>query len=619
MKHATLLLLLAFPLILSAQPVPDDAVIATVGEDPITAGEFRARYALGVFPYKDQERLAPVVRLQFLYSLIAERLLAAEARNRGFESEDLFRRNRDLAREMFMRDRLFRDSVRGAVTVTEEDIRQRYVEDQRNIQFEFLFSPLEESIRSLHRLLRAGVPFDTLLMAQQRDDPASQPRESARDASLEARLATLAPGEVSEPIDAADGWYIVRKMDYGNPFRSEDDLARRRKRIESQLRAEKEAEATRAFVARLWRGRRVTFTEDNYRAIGQALLEDYRAQAAADTSDLLFPSLRTFDSLRVLWSTRLEEPFLVWSADDAGEPGARTDALPAPMPLGQALDNLQKADLRLDADEIRLFPDRYRLRMRELADRWLLTQEAYRLGLDGHPDVLRDVGMWSAAGLAEMIPELLWEQFIANDDSLWNFYITRPDLFGPPVEVRIVEVLTRDEERMQEVVASFRSGADLHALAGEYSERPGAAERNGELGFFPVSDHGPIGRAAFGLRIADAAGPLSTSDGRSFFQLVDRRYPGLRFDGWSALRDTAEARAGAGLRLAKTEQLLRRLAARGGIRIDASTLGRIAVRSLQMFSIRHLGFGGRIPAVPGVAPLFEAVMEGMGERGDIIP
>jgi parvulin-like peptidyl-prolyl isomerase len=608
MKSAICLILLLLPVLARSQDIGDDAVLATVGDERITVGEFRARLALGVFPYKDHERLAPVIRVQFLYSLIAERLLMAEAQRLGFDSEDRFRRNRRMAAEMFMRDRLYRDSVRRAVGVTEEEIRALYVEEQQMIQYDFLFSPQETEIRIFERLMQGGTSFDTLIAAQRQGsdrEEAENPPSAEMDETFREHIDRLAPGAVSAPLRGEDGWYIVRKMDYGDPFRSEYELQKRWKRLENSLRAEKEAGETIAFVRRLWKGRTARFEEEFYRGVGQALLQDYRAQVAADTSELLMPTLRVFDSLRDAWAQRLEQPFL------------RIEE--SVLAVGDALDLLQKSDMRLAPAELSSLPELYTMRTREMADRFVVTEEAYRLGLDRHPDVLRDVGMWAANGLAEMIPELLWEQFIASDDSVWNYYISRPDLFGPPVEVKIVEVLKRDAEDVLEVIEAWRGGADLHELARDVSERPGAAERGGELGFFPVSEYGAIGRSAFGLRIADVTGPVRTSDGWSFFQLVDRRHPPSAIDGWKALRDSMEVLARPGLMRAKTDALLRRLAARGGISVDSELLNRLSVKPMQMFSIRTLGFGGRIPAVPGVAPLYDAVMEGMAERGDAVP
>jgi parvulin-like peptidyl-prolyl isomerase len=634
MKQA-LFVLLAFlpvflPSFLSAQSIPDDAIIARVGDERITVGEFRARFALGVFPYKDQERLLPVIRVQFLYSLIAERLLMAEAINRGFDAEDRFRRNRRLATEMFMRDRLFRDSVRGRVAVTEDEIRTSFLEEQQRIQYDFLFSKDEAELHNLQRLLKGGIDFDTLMAAQQRGQMGTDQgdaqgtaqgdaRETAMDEDFRSRIDVLAPGAVSEPLRGEDGWYLVRKLDYGNPFRSEYELQKRWKRLESELRGRKEAEETITFVRHLWQGRSARFEEEPFRAIGQALLTDLRQQAAADTNEMLQPSSQTFDSVRNAWAQRLSEPFLrIGDTKMSGEE-AKTSGEETSLSVGDALDRLEASDFRLAAEELSAFPELYRIRTRELADRFLVTTKAAGLGYEQHPDVRRDVGMWAANGLAEIMPELLWEQFIANDDSLWNYYITRPDLFGPPVEVKIIELLTDDETVLREAVADFQAGKSLQDLASVHSERPGAAERNGELGYFPVSEYGAIGRTAFGLRIADAAGPLETPDGYSFFQLVDKRYPGIPVHGWDALRDTVSAVARAGLTRAKTDQLLRNLASRSHISVNTDLLKDLPLKSMQMFSIRSLGFGGRIPAVPSVLPLYEAVMEGMEQRGDAAP
>ncbi len=639
MKTFLCILLLIGPLRLVAQTPSDDEVLARIRGEEITVGEFRTRYALAVFPYKDREYLAPAVKLQFLYSLIAERLLMIEARRLGFDAEDRFRRNRRMAEEMFIRDRLYRDSVRARVSVSVEEIRLRFAEEQQRIQYDFLFHTKESDILNLYRLLRSGIPFDTLLAEQQRvvgDDPPA-PRDTDLEPAFRARIDSLAPGAVSSPLQGADGWYLVRKMDYGNPIRSEYELQKQARRIESRLRTEKEAEETIAFVRRLWDGREARFEQEPYRILAQALQEDYRAQARADTSDMLLASEGVFDSLRALWALRLEEPFVRISAqrisaqrtsdERASDERASDERASAParengeqqLSIGDALDRLQSSDLRLPAKELAAFPQLYRTRTRELVDRFLLTREGYRLGLDRHPDVRTDLAMWTANGLAQMVPELLWEQFIASDDSLWNFYISHPDLFGPPVEVKIVEVLTREAESMRSVIEEFRRGAGLHELALRYSVRQGAAERNGELGFFPVTQYGGIGRTAFGLRIADAAGPVDTPEGQSFFQLVDKRYPGTPIPDWKSLRDTATAVIRSGVMRSKTEALLRTLASRGGITVNPALLEQVPVTSMQMFTIRSLGFGGRIPAVPGVAPLYEAVMEGLGMQSGVAP
>lgn len=588
-----------------AAQVPDEAVIATVGDDVVTAGEFRARYALTVFPYKDQERLTPVVMRQFLYALVAERLLAQEARRSGFDAEDHFRRNLRMAEEMFVRDRLFRDSVRAQVEVTADEVRQRYIDEQRAVQYDFLRFPDEERVRNLHRIYLSGVPFDTLLAAQRRvTDPGTAQQQGGVAEAFGSKIDTLCDGCVSLPLEGEDGWYLVRRRTAFTGLPDDHTFEKSYRRIAGQLRTEEETAASVDFVRRLWKGREAKIEEEFYRGIGEALLEEYDRQRRAGRDMLSAPNA-LFDSLRGRWTLQLDAPF-ARVGDDV-------------LTVGEALDHLSGLDLRLQREQADRARVLYRERVRDMLDRFVVTRAGYAAGLHQSDEVRRDVSMWVANGLAQSVPDLLFEQFIAQDDSLWQLYADRPDIFGPPVEIRVIEIFSRDSLRMADAAAAFAEGASLERLAAQFRDEGEDPARNGVSAWFPVTERETVGRRAFAMRVADAAGPLRSGGGWSLFQLRDRRYPGMRLTGWNDLRDSTAAVAGDAILRARVDQLVRRLAGSTPITVDAALLDAIDVPAAQMHTVRILGFGGRIPAMPAVMPLYEAVMEGMMEAGKPVP
>jgi hypothetical protein len=80
MKTVGLLLYLLFILPVLGQSIEDDdIVIATVGDDSITRGEFVNRLLMTIWPEKHRKGYLNEIKRQFLYSMIAERLLAKEA------------------------------------------------------------------------------------------------------------------------------------------------------------------------------------------------------------------------------------------------------------------------------------------------------------------------------------------------------------------------------------------------------------------------------------------------------------------------------------------------------------------------------------------------------------
>ncbi|MCB2205923.1 peptidylprolyl isomerase [bacterium] len=610
MRFITIWLILLAPVVLLAQgvpdeAVPDEAVLARVGDAGITAGEFRLRYALSVFPYKDQAGLTPVVKRQFLYSLVAERLLASEARRLGYDAEDRFRRNLRMAEEMFARDLLYRDSVRAKVQVSAADVRARYLAEQKAVEFDFLRFDSEQGARNVGDILRGGTPFDTLLAVRMRSGTANDAAsESAPEPALLQAMDTLCSGCVSNPLKGDDGWYLLRRRVRQSALPDDYSFDAQYKRIENTLRNEREATESVAFVQRLWEGRQAQMDETWYRRLGEALLADYRRQYARG-DDMMQASDLLFDSLRSTWRSDLDAAFARVGSDV--------------LTLGEALDRLAQLDLRLKREQADLARRLYRERVRDMLDRFVVTRKAYALGLQRDSEVRNQLTMWTANGLAQSVPDLLFEQFVADDDSLWHLYITRPDLFGAPVEVRILQAHAGDSSRIATAVKTFQEGETLERIAKQLRKEGENAAFNGASDWFAVSERGRIGRLAFGMRIADGGGPVAADGGYTFFQLLDRRYPGMRLSGMQALRDTVARKEGPQIRRARTDQLLRRLAGRSSIRIDAAMLDALQPAAMQMHTVRLLGFGGRIPAMPGVMPLYEAVMEGMMQAGKEVP
>jgi hypothetical protein len=85
--------------------------LATVGSSVITAGDFLERFELMPWPNKDKKERTEFTKLEFLHSIVAEKLLAMEAaaQNIGTDSSTLkFQNNLE---RLFVRDELYKREV----------------------------------------------------------------------------------------------------------------------------------------------------------------------------------------------------------------------------------------------------------------------------------------------------------------------------------------------------------------------------------------------------------------------------------------------------------------------------------------------------------------------------
>src|SRR3970282_1772666 len=136
-----------------------ESYVGKAGEQFISEQEFLQRFELLPSLYRDRKSQLETAKLELLYSIIAERLLAQEAEARGLVSDTLFQREFGEINALFARDQLYRDEVSAKVTVTQDEIRNGIAQAQRQILMSFLFFGKEEDARFIRSRIRTVQEF----------------------------------------------------------------------------------------------------------------------------------------------------------------------------------------------------------------------------------------------------------------------------------------------------------------------------------------------------------------------------------------------------------------------------------------------------------------------------
>ncbi len=582
----------------------DSTILARVNGREIRGAEFIDRFSLTVYPQKSRLGNLASAKQQFLLSLIAEKLLADEARRRHIDQDPILRRKLAGAEAMFVRDKLYRDAVRAKVRFGDADLWKYYRKIRNEVEYQFLYGKRRSEMDNLRRLLDAGMGFDSLLAAQQgRDSAASAPVRRA-DEELLAAVQSLAPGEVSEVVAVSSGFYIVRRMPAMNEEQERAMFDQRKPEIARRYREELEVAAAKKFVRDLWKGKKSVIRKDLFSEIGLALKQHFTRLAKEQEGNLLSPGGDFFEDLRRRYEGREREAFYSIGKDTVS--------------LREWLDRLEEQSIMLRRSDVASFPARYKSIVQDMIDQRLITREGYRRGLQNSPDVRGELLLWTENGLAQSLADDMAEQFIASDDSLWHYYLRNPRIFGPPLELKIVEILHAVPDTLERLRARIARGAPIRTLARDYSQRADARETEGEMGYFPITRYPEISRVALGMKIGELSPVVEHKEGYSIFTVADvRRKTDSTVSSIADIRSQIERRWKDGILQSRLSKLVYDLALKAQISVDQELLARTPATPAQMFTFRYLGFGGRIPAVPSVAPLAGPVWEALSRAGKI--
>ncbi len=562
------------------KPVPlRNDTLAKAGDKIITARDFIQRYELTIWQGKERKTQVDKNKLEFLYSMIAEKLLALEALALGLDKEPEIEKAIKQTEKLLVLDELYKLEIKNKVEVTEKEIIEALPKFNTEVEVHYIIARTKNEADSIWGLLKGGIEFDSLMAELGQ----SQNKEKLRWGDIYEPIEKvvydyLSIGEVYQPILVDSLWYIIKLAGKFSKFGlSPDEIESAKSQVRKIIQLRKEREKFIEFSRKFGEGKilkvdaqllKLLFSEIN------KLVEKKKLIRRAENVAVYPIAILRDDFLEIKKNlvNHLDDYFL--KADSF----KRT--------LDYVIDQLSFKGFVLRSENQSVGGTLNSL-LKTIINEEFLAFEGYRRGLDKSPEVLKDMEMWRDAYLAyamkkRLLDSLNLERKITAEELLKG-YATSSQIW----EIKIQEILVDDLSFADSLLKLIEQGYDMGELARRFSKREWARENEGIIGYVLSNQLGEIGQIAGTLEPGQVYGPIYTDEGYSIFKLLDKRKPKDTL--YVVNYDTF------GIALNK---LIASLADKYGVEVRAEVLKSIEVTYINTIVVRFLGFGNRILAVP---------------------
>lgn len=574
--------------------------LARVGPKVITNSEFVERYEMTPGFRRHVKGMEESTKLEFLFTLIAEKLFALEAKEQHLDTTEVIRFSSKAFEKMFVRDALFHREIKNKISVSEDEIITATIKNASRLYVNFLFSEDKNEIEQIYDYLNNGIPFDSILAESPEREEQPEPIQvlfGQLEENVEDAVFNLKVGEHTKPLLTRDGWYIFRLVNRsGNIFLTEKDKEEAGKTIVRIVEGRKLRKRQAEFYAEFLGNKKVDVNPVIFESLARKIsliIEFKRNNFQYNEGDPIYlDAVDIIDIKSQFGEDTLSMPFVKFESD--------------PITTGDfirilAFDGYSATDYKLNF--IRASLD---FTTRRVIEHELFYREGIRRGYQNLPEVRSEVERWTDNYLFQLLQNNIVDSVKVTDQEIRDYYeqLNKPKVF--PTVVNIIEVLTSSLDVVDTVLDEISKGANIRLLAAKYSERDFTKGKNGEFGRFSVSSYGDIGRIAATMEVGDIYGPLKVPEGYSIFQLIEKYEEYIE-----PLKplDQVKEQYKLDLKFDKARMKLidftYNLALKHDIELNLTEFDNVEVTRIPSFGIRHLGFGGKIAAVPILAPNVE--------------
>lgn len=563
-------------------------VLARSGDLFISEREFVERFEM--LPALQRSRASRIEesKLDLLVSIIAERLLAQEARQRGLDQDSSFRSAFQEVRKVLARDELYRREISNAVQISEKEIAEGMAQALKEVLISFVYVEREADAEFLRKQMRTGEDFERIAI----DSSFRAVRDTATviwgdaDAEIERAAYRLKNHDLSPVVAAGSGYYILRiKGARRNSYFASLAPSVLRELVERKLRERKESVRLNEFTAEVLRGKTGFARPQPLRLLADAMEKSYATRKISGPASLsetmVAEILQRCET--VADDTLAVAEKVVWSVRDI-------------------VMRLRNTGFNLDSTGVRSVHRRLNNQLRIWVQQELLEQEALARRLDQSPAVARQLETWFQSMLAQYMKEHVRRQVSVTNAEVATVQRLTDSAFSIPT-VRIRELRTSSLDDMEQALRQLDRGEPLEAVSVRWSGDSVLRAQRGMSDPFQISERPPLGELAWQMRPGERLGPLHIGNEYVYFELISKDSSSNRAgvqqaEAFEAVRK--EARRQKEKRV--LDLFLAKSAETRGFAIYQDRLLNLKVSWTPMMTFRILGFGGRMFAVPFVDP-----------------
>lgn len=590
MKYSLIIFLLSFLVI--NEIVAQSDILVKLENSEITKEEFLKRFELT--PRVRSSTDIDSQKVHFLYTLIAEKLWAKDARRQNLDTLELFQQYISNLEKMLVRDALFKKVVENKINITPEELNAAIDKKRFELHLKFLFSQSKNEIDSLYRLLSV-TPIDSLLKNRSERNEQQEPIKvvfGQMEKSLEDSLYQLGIDEYTKPIFNEIGWviyYLADKVELSVPALS-DQQTFYSELNEVLLRREKQ-KLMSDYLRTLLKDVNVSADGKIFQTLVDTL---YKAFSQKDfTTETTVYYLYEDDLLKInnsIEAELLKRDFIKFQ----NNPISLKGFLYYLYSNNFRSSGLDKASIRNSLNGV----------VREFIQFEIIARKGYKENLHLLPEVQDELSMWKDNFLSQYLRNTYTSKARVSDAELEKHISIISDSLISTTFVSITDVILNSLEEVQYLFSQIQLGEDFEDIVKELNLLPSQVHRSDSLK--PLSEYSELTNIIESMEPGSIYGPIVKADGYSVIKLHQREKRELSFIEKNKLQidNQREVLYYKKLKELITERTIE-LAEEQNLQINEANLNDMKVTEIPSLIFRNYGFGGQTIAAPFLDLFYE--------------